>query len=56
MRVFEDIGLDESDLKQISTAKLNTIMKKKKIDADRQKEIKEWRRKIKNRFPIDIDP
>jgi hypothetical protein len=49
-QTFEDIGLDDSDLRTIKTKDLNNLLKKKKIDKNRQKEIKQRRRTIKNRY------
>ena len=48
-QTFDDIGLNDFELKEIETKELNALLKKKKIDSNRQKEIKQRRRTLKNR-------
>jgi iron only hydrogenase large subunit-like protein len=48
--IHEDIGISDIDLIGISTKELNRILKKKKIDPERQKELKMRRRTLKNRL------
>ncbi len=48
--MLEDIGLDDEELMRISTKDLNKLLKKRKIDKDRQKEVKNRRRTLKNRY------
>ena len=49
-QTFDDIGLNDFELKEIETKELNALLKKKKIDDNRQKEIKQRRRTLKNRW------
>jgi hypothetical protein len=46
---LEDIEMDESKLLVIEIADLNRILKAKKVDENRQTEIKRMRRTLKNR-------
>ena len=48
--MMEDVGLDDVQLVKISTKDLNRHLKKKGIGKDRQKEVKQRRRTLKNRF------
>ena len=48
--MMEDVGLDDVRLIKISTIDLNRHLKKKGIGKDRQNEVKQRRRKLKNRF------
>ena len=45
----EDIGLSDQDLVKLSTKDLNRLLKKKNIAKERQKQIKQERRTLKNR-------
>ena len=49
-QTFDDIGLNNFELKEIETKELNALLKKKKIDDNRQKEIKQRRRTLNNRW------
>ncbi len=49
MNVRTDINLSDQDLILISTKGLNKLLKDKKVDKKRQKEIKAERRTLKNR-------
>jgi len=44
-----DIGLSDQELVTMSTKEINKLLKKKCIDKDRQKELKQERRTLKNR-------
>lgn len=48
--MHEDIGLDDDELVRLSTKKLNELLKMRKIDKERQKELKYRRRTLKNRY------
>ncbi len=49
MNVRTDINLSDQDLILITTKGLNKLLKDKKVDKKRQKEIKAERRTLKNR-------
>merc|ERR1712037_956284 len=44
-----DIGLSDQELVTMSTKEINKLLKKRGIDKDRQKELKQERRTLKNR-------
>ena len=46
---MDDIGLDDDNLITIETKVLNSLLKKRKIDKNRQREVKIRRRTLKNR-------
>ena len=47
--MMDDIGLDDDNLITIETKVLNSLLKKRKIDKNRQREVKIRRRTLKNR-------
>ena len=51
----DDIELDDKALVVIDTKSLNRLMKKKGISKRRQREIKEERRKLKNRGKSELE-